>query len=291
MNLRRIVAPLSVAILILVAGLAVNFHLATRSEYPPPILDPEFELWASDSDSGAGRLMVWNLDYAKGASDQITVQKTKVSERKALEIRIYREETDDSWTYVHLAQKIDGARLRALFDMEAGVWVLSSSTPTCGCVEPLNSQLAIFGIEINDEYHVISYIFSDRVYEPRQFPTRRTIILFTKAGEWTLHTIDLAKEYEKAAWKRPGELTLRIIFEVTGSATGWHAAYVHRFLWTSRPSVTSTQQDARDVAAFLQVSPRGQVIDLRAIERRPDLLVTLKQQAPFYSPGSCLIRV
>ena len=58
---RRLTAPLSAIFLILVAGLAFT-HLQVRTEYPPPILDPEFGLWVSDPDLGGKKPMLWELE-------------------------------------------------------------------------------------------------------------------------------------------------------------------------------------------------------------------------------------
>jgi hypothetical protein len=237
-----------VVLLILVAGLGFNLHLQTRTEYPPPILDPEFQLWVSDLTLGS-RPMVWDLDYAKGAGDQVKLQKATLSDRNALEIQIFQNGTDNKWVYVHLIQKIDGARLRALFDMEVSVWAFAE--PSCACKLVLNSQPVIFGIETNDETHVLTFIFSNTAYELQQSPIHRTIILPTAPGEWTVHTIDLAREYDIAQWKRPDNLSFMVIFEVPGSAGGWHTAYLHHFSWTMRSNITPAQQGNQESTPML----------------------------------------
>jgi hypothetical protein len=237
-----------VGLLILVAGLAFNLNLQTETEYPPPILDPEFQLWVSDPTVGS-RPMVWDLDYAKGAGDQVKLQQTTLSDRNALEMQLFQNGTDDKWVYVHLIQKIDGARLTALFDMEVSVWALVE--PSCACELVSNPQAVIFGIETNDETHVLTFIFSNTTYEPQQSPTHRTIILPTAPGEWTMHTINLAREYDNAQWKRPESLSFMIIFEASSSAEGWQTAYLHHFSWTRRSNVTPAQQGNQESAPMI----------------------------------------
>jgi hypothetical protein len=247
-----LVAPLSLVLLILVAVLAFNLHLQTRTEYPPPILDPEFQLWVSDPTLGS-RPMVWDLDYAKGAGDQVKLQKATLFDRNALEMQLFQNGTDNKWVYVHLIQKIDGARLRALFDMEVNVWAFAE--PSCACKVVSNSQPVIFGIETNDETHVLTFIFSDTTFELQQSPTHRTVILPTPPGEWALHTINLAREYDNAQWKRPDNLSFMVIFEAPGSAGGWHTAYLHHFSWTMRSSITPAQQGDQESTPLLGQRP------------------------------------
>jgi hypothetical protein len=263
LKLRRLVAPLSIAVLILVAGLAFNLHLQTRTEYPPAILDPEFDLWVSASNASASRLMVWDVEYGKGAGDQIRLEKTTLSDRKALEIQLYQNGTEDTWVFVHLTQWIDGARLRALFDMQVSVWVFAEQP--CACKPVSNSQPVIFGVETNDETHVISFIFSNRTYEPQQSPSHRTVVLPTPAEEWTLHNIDLAREYDNAQWKRPDHLTFSIIFEAARSAVGWHTAYVHRFSWTRKSNISATQQNSGELMTLFGLWPGVQWTDVERI--------------------------
>jgi len=238
-----------VALLILVAGMAFNLHLQTKTEYPPPILDPEFGLWVSDPNIGGSRPMVWDLEYVKGVGDQVTLREAVPSGKKALEIQIFQDGADDKWVYVYLRQKIDGARLRALFDMEIWVWVLSKSS--CACKETSMSQQAIFGIETNDGAHLITFIFSDRATEWQHFPNHRIVILPTPPEEWTVHRIDIAREYDRAQWKRPDWLSFSILLEAAGSAAGWHTGYVHSFSWTQTFTSSSAQQSNRELTTLL----------------------------------------
>jgi hypothetical protein len=228
-----------VALLILVAGLAFNLHLRTRTEYPPPILDPEFQLWVSDPTVGS-RPMVWDLDYAKGAGDQVKLQKVTLLDRNALEMQLLQNGTADRWVYVHLTQKIDGARLSALFDMQVSVWTFAD--PSCACKPVSKSQPVIFGIQTDDETHVLTFMFSNTTNELQESPTHRTVILPTPLGKWALHTIDLAGEYESAQWKRPDNLSFMIIFEASSSAEGWQTVYLHHFSWTMRSKITPAQE-------------------------------------------------
>jgi len=184
--------------------------------------------------------MVWDLEYAKGAGDQVKLQQATLSDRNALEMQLFQNGTDNKWVYVHLIQRIDGARLTALFDMEVSVWAFAA--PSCACEPASNSQPVIFGIETNDEIHVLTFIFSNTTYKLQQSPTHRTVILPTPPGEWTVHTINLAGEYDNAQWKRPESLSFMIIFEAPSSAQGWQTAYLHDFSWTKTTNATPAQQ-------------------------------------------------
>jgi hypothetical protein len=199
--------------------------------------------------------MVWDLDYAKGAGDQVKLQKATLFDRNALEMQLFKDGTDNKWVYVHLTQKIDGARLRALFDMEVSVWAFAE--PLCACKLVSNSQSVIFGIETNDETHVLTFIFSNTTFELQQSPTHRTVILPNPPGEWTLHRINLATEYDNAQWKRPDSLSFMVIFEAPSSAGGWHTVYLHHFSWTNRSNIIPARQGNQESTPLLW--QRGEV--------------------------------
>ena len=195
--------------------------------------------------------MVWDLEYGKGVGDQVRLGQTEVSGRKALEIQIFQDGADDKWVYVYLRQRIDGARLRALFDMEIEVWVLSKAS--CACRENSMSQPAIFGIETNDGAHLVTFIFSDRATEWQHFPNHRIVILPTPPEEWTVHRIDIAREYDSAQWKRPDWISFSIVLEAASSAAGWHTGYVHRFSWTQSFTSSSAQQSNQEPTTLLRL--------------------------------------
>jgi len=215
--------------------------------------------------------MVWDLDYGKGAGDQIRLEQATLSGRNALEMQLFQNGTDDKWVYVHLIQKIDAARLTALFDMELSVWAFAE--PPCSCKLASNYQPVIFGIETNDGTHVLTFIFSNTTYELQQLPTHRIVFLPTPPGEWTLHTIDLAREYDNAQWERPDQLSFMIIFEAAGSAGGWHTAYLHHFSWTLRSNTTPAQQGNEESTPLLR----------QRIEA--ELTIAVRAQAPVFRHG------
>ena len=223
---RRLTAPLSAIFLILIAGLAFT-QLQARTEYPPPILDPEFGLWGSDPDLGGKKPMLWELEYQKGYGDEILLQETTVANKKALEIQLFQDGTDNTWTYVRLGQTIDGTRLRALLDEGVGIWIFLEAS--CACNSTTTNKRGVFVVETNDGVHTVDFIFGQAAAEMSQSPTHRTILLQTPSGEWVYHSIDIVEQYHDAQWKLPERISLSIIFGAEGLATGRHAGYVHGF--------------------------------------------------------------
>lgn len=238
-HLRKLTAPLSAVLLILVAGFAFT-HLQARTEYPPPILDPEFGLWVSDPNFGGPRPLVWELEYDRSVGDQISLQETVVADKKALEIRILQDGMDDNLTYARLGQTIDGTRLRALLDENVGIWVFLQSS--CACNRLVSDETGTFGIETNDGVHTLDFLFAETTSEMSVSPTHRIIFLQTPIGDWTRHSIDLVKQYKNARWKLPDRISLSIIFGVPGSATGWHTGYVHGFSVAKKTAPNAMQQ-------------------------------------------------
>jgi hypothetical protein len=239
-HVRKLTAPLSAVFLILVAGFAFT-HLQATTEYPPPILDPEFNLWVSNPELGGMKPMVWELEYQKSAGDQILLQNNMTAGKTALEIRIFQDGADDNLTYVRLGQTIDGARARALFDEEISIWVLLQTS--CQCKKLASGQTVAFGIETNDGTHTLDYLFTGNTAETNISPTHRTISLQTQTGQWINQTIDLTEQYESANWKPPDRILLSIVFGVPGFASGWHSEYVHGFSILKRTTHNLTQQN------------------------------------------------
>jgi len=248
-RIRQLTAPLSAVFLIVIAGFAFT-QLQARTEYPPPILDPEFNLWVSSPELGGMKPMVWELEYQKSAGDQISLQEVVAGDKKALRIQIFQDGADENFTYVRLGQVVDGARVRALFDEEVGITVLPQGS--CACSGPASGPSGLFEIETNDGTHTLDFLFADTTAKIGVSPTHRTILLQTTAGEWTHHLIDLAEQYENAQWKSPDRISLSIIFGVPGSAGGWHGEYVHGFSVTKRTTNSLGQQD--EIAASLRVT-------------------------------------
>lgn len=238
---KKLTAPLSAVFLIIVAGLAFT-HLQPRTEQPPVIFDPQFDLWVSDSDLGGTRPLVWELEYVKGIGDRVRLHQTVLADRKALEIQILQDGADDRWAYVYLRQTIDGARLRALFADELGMWTFSQRT--CGCGGSSPPQSTVFGLEINDGLHTLTFIFSPEAAEPQQFLSHRTVFLHTSPGTWVYQRIDVEKEYDDAHWNHPDRLLFSIVLGAPGLAAGTHVGYVSEFSWTRKTTVTSAEQES-----------------------------------------------
>ncbi|MGA2238482.1 MAG: hypothetical protein ABSG74_04650 [Candidatus Bathyarchaeia archaeon] len=261
-RVRKLTAPLSAVFLIFVAGFAFA-NLQVKTEYPPPILDPEFNLWGSNPTLGGKTPMIWELEYEKSVGDQILLQETVAADKQALEIQIFQDGSDDNLTYVRLGQTIDGIRVRALFDEDVGIWVLLQAS--CACKGPISEGGSIFEIETNDGTHTLDFFFVETAAEASISPSHRTIFLQTPMGEWAYHSIDLVGQYRNAQWNPPDRISLSIIFSVSGSAAGWHTAYVHGFSVTKKTTLTSTQ-DRASTLPFLSTtsSPRTRMIDQRA---------------------------
>jgi hypothetical protein len=236
---RKLTAPVSAVFLIIVAGLAFTF-LHAKPEYPPPILDPQFELWVSDRELGGSKPLVWELQYAKGAGDQIAVRETVVADRKAIEIQIFQDGVDDEWAYVYLSQMIDSARLRALFSEKLGVWIFLENS--CACQGTSAYQSSVFGVETNDGMHTLTLAFSAETSEPEEFLRHRTVFLHTPPGQWIYQTINVTKQYADAHWNLPERLSFSIVLGAAGHATGTHVGYVHGFSRTASGTVNSTQE-------------------------------------------------
>jgi len=197
---------------------------------------------------------VWELEYSEGSEDRISLRKTDVAGKTALEIKLFQD-GGDGWVYVYLRQSIDGARLRSLLSNEIGVLILSEST--CPCKRASLPQLTVFGIETNDGEHTLSFLFSEATIEPQQTPSGRTVFLPTVPGEWAYHVIDIAGEYENAKWRLPERLRFGVTFQAPASAAGWHVGYVHGFsvTTTTHPITTQTEAAAAYVGA-LRISVR-----------------------------------
>jgi len=227
---KGLVAPISVTLLILVAGLA---FLNLRPSYvgPPPILDPSFQLWVGDPDSG--KLMLWDLEYVKGLGDQVSLQETALAGKRAIELLIMQDGSDSEPVYAYLKQNqtIDGARLTELLTDDIGVWIL---TEPCNCNGTITTRSIIFGIEVNDGLHTLTFIFSDRAIETATILAHRFVYLPTQPGTWTYQHINVTEQYRLAQWGLPDRLTFSLVFEVGGFATGSHSAYVNSFHVTPR---------------------------------------------------------
>ena len=249
---RRLTAPLSAIFLILVAGLAFT-HLQGRTEYPPPILDPEFGLWVANPDLGGKKPMLWELEYEKGFGDQVLLQETTMANKKALEIQLFQDGTDNRWTYARLGQTIDGTRLRALLDEEVGIWIFLEAS--CACNSTTSNERGVFGVETNDGTHTVDFIFGQVAAEMSQSPTHRTILLQTPSGEWVHHSIDIVGQYHDAQWKLPERISLSIIFGAEGLATGRHAGYVHGFSVT-KEMISSMPQQPLGLGVLSTMNPQ-----------------------------------
>jgi hypothetical protein len=220
---RRLVAPISVALLIVVAVLA---FLNLRPSYvgPPPILDPNLELWVGDQ--GAKRLMLWDLESIEGPGDNVSLQATVINGKSATEFLILQSGSSGNAVYAYLTQMMDGERLAGLLTGDLGVWILAEP---CECNAGLTAQSVIFGVEMNDGVHTLTFIFSDTAVATTMILAHRLVYLPVQPGTWTYQHINVTREYALAQWSLPGQLSFSMVFWVGGHATGWHRAYVNSF--------------------------------------------------------------
>jgi hypothetical protein len=218
---KKLVAPISVALLLIIAGLAF-LDLQPNFVGPPPILDPNFQLWVGEV--GARRLMVWDMEYVKGPSDSVSLSEAVVGGKSAAQLLVRQSSIDGAPVYVYLKQSIDGARLTELFESDIGLWVLAEA---CRCNSTSTARSIIFGVELNDGVHVLTFIFSDQTIEARTILAHRFVYLTTQSGAWTYQHIDLSEQYAMAHWGLPDRVSFSLVFEAGELATGQHSAYVN----------------------------------------------------------------
>jgi len=220
-RLKRYFALVSLVVLLLAAAFA---FLSLQGTYtgPPAILDPNFNLWITGSNGP--QLMVWNTELVKGTSDQISINRTIVEGRRALELKVFQSGVQSRWAYASLSQDVDGGRLTQLLNESISFWILKEP---CSCdADPFNKTSVILSIEINDGVHTISFVFSDGLQGVRTLPDHRIVFLPTPSGSWFFEKLHIAKEYRTMRWITPTKLTFSIVLGVAGGAVGWHSAYL-----------------------------------------------------------------
>jgi hypothetical protein len=232
---RKLVPPISVALLILVAGLAF-FNVRPSYVGPDPILDPSFQLWVGDP--GFRRLMLWDLEYVKGPSDSVSFQEAVVDGKKAVELLIVQSGSTSQPVYAYLTQTMDGARLADLLSYDVGVWLLAEP---CACNGTITPSSVIFGVEVNDGLHTLTFVFSDLAAQATIL-AHRFVYLPTRPGTWTYEHLNVTEQYKLANWTLPESITFSLFFEVGGLAVGTHRAYVNSFQAT-KPQVSTGSLD------------------------------------------------
>ena len=229
---RNYFAAVSVAMLILVAAFAFVNLRGTYSG-PPPILDPNFKLWASNS--MGPQLMVWDREYVKSSFDQLAMNETIANGREAVELGVFQ--SGAGWVYEGLTQTLDGGRLSAFFNSTVGLWFMKEP---CHCDgDPFNETAVTLVLEVNDGLHTISFLFSDKSNGILTMLNHRIEFRPAPSGAWTFQEFNFAKEYAAAHWQRPNSLTFRIIFGVAAGSLGWHHAYLDRITITTNSIYTS----------------------------------------------------
>jgi hypothetical protein len=236
---KKLIAPITVTLLLIIAGLA---FLDLQPSYvgPPPILDPNFQLWVGNA--GARRLMLWDMEYVKGPADNVSLREAVVDGRNATELQVEQSGISDAPVYVYLEQTIDGARLTGLLEDDVGIWVLAEP---CTCNGTSTARSLLFGVELNDGVHTLTFIFSDQAIEARTLLAHRFVYLTTQSGAWTYQHINVTRQYALAQWSLPEQVTFSLVFEAGALATGLHAAYVNS-IHVAKPQISSGQYEPSD---------------------------------------------
>jgi hypothetical protein len=222
-HIRRYFAAVSVGILVLVAAFAFANLQGTYSG-PPPILDPNFKLWA-DSSTGP-QLMVWGRESVKGSFDRVALNETVANGRNAVELSVFQSGEGSGSVYEALTQTLDGGRLSALLNSTVGLWFMKEP---CHCDDdPFNTTAVTLVVEVNDGIHTISILFSDKFTGILTLLNHRIEFRPAPSGTWTFEEFDFAKDYAAAHWLLPNSLTFRVIFGVAEGSLGWHYAYLER---------------------------------------------------------------
>jgi hypothetical protein len=197
--------------------------------------------------------MLWDLEYVKGLGDQVSLRETELAGKRAIEFLVTQDGSDSEPVYAYLKQNqtIDGARLTELLTDDIGVWVL---TEPCNCEVTVTPRSVIFGVEVNDGLHTLTFIFSDRAIGAMTILAHRFVYLPTEPGTWAYQHINVTEQYGLAQWNLPERLTFSLVFEVGGFATGSHGAYVNSFHVTkpqlhSGPSDSSKTKQSRSLSS------------------------------------------
>lgn len=233
--IRKYFAASSVIILVLAASIAF-LNLQGSYAGPPPILDPEFKLWATGP---AGRdLMVWGFQSVKGSSDRVVMNETFKQGNHAVGLGIFQSGLGSGWVYESITQTLDGGRLFALFNATLDISLLKEP---CICdSDPFNKTAVRLSVDASDGIHTLSFVFSDQRQGTLTLPNYRIVLLPTPSGQWSSQNLNFEKQYELAHWPVPDRLTLSVTFGVAPDALGWHYAYLNQITKSDRQNSSLT---------------------------------------------------
>jgi hypothetical protein len=232
---RRATAPISIGLLIILAVIAPFTVLRSNPAISPPVLDPNFELWTGSP--GERHLVVWRSEYVAATGDSISLLQTTFDHMKALEFDLFKENKSGS-TYAFVSQVIDGPRLTALFTLNISAWVMKEA---CACNTSPTTGDEVFGVELNDGTHVLSYVFSGQRAETQRLWDKRVVFLETPTNQWAKIPLDVARQFYSAQWKKPERLTLGVVFGAGSGVTGLRRAYLHNFTWSNRANTQESK--------------------------------------------------
>jgi len=206
--------------------------------------------------------MLWDMEYVKGPADNVSVQQATMGGKSATQMLIGRSGSDNAPVYVYLKQTIDGARLAGLLEDDVGIWVLAEP---CTCNASFTARSLIFGVEINDGIHTLTFIFSDQAIEARTLLAHRFVYLTTQPGAWTYEHINVTKQYALAQWSLPDQLAFSLVFQAGALATGLHSAYVNS-IKVAKPQMNPGQFEPSDAT-----QPEFSFCDVKRVALIPEV--------------------
>jgi len=228
---RKYFAATSIVILLLVAGFA---FLKLQGTYfgPPPILDPNFQLWSGNGNRS--ELMVWNLETTNLAGTQYTTTRAIVQGHDALRLALLQSGVGSHMAYLRLSETLDGARLATLMNSTLSLWVFKEP---CNCdSNPFDKSSVLTAVETNDGMHTLSFILTDLRQGTLTILSHRIVFMPTPSDRWVLEIMSIGREYADANWGQPGFLTFSLILSVGGGNVGWHVTYLANIMIQSSPS-------------------------------------------------------
>jgi hypothetical protein len=226
--LKRAITPVSIALLLTVAAVAPFTILRNAAPITiPPILDPNFQLWLGNASER--HLVVWRTENVTAGGDSLSIAESTWDQVTALKFNLLKKNMTAP-TYEYVSQEIDGSRLTALFTYNISAWIMKQSC-TCNLTTPMGSEM--FGLEVNDGRHVLTFMFSQAPAETKISWSRRVIFVQSATDRWVRVPLEIAKQYSDAHWDRPDKVVFGVFFGSDQEASGSLQAYVHNFTWST----------------------------------------------------------
>ena len=217
--------------------------------------------------SGRRQLVVWHADYTIAPDDSIELNQTRLGQMSALGLNLHKKNANGS-TYLLLSQSVDGPRVGALFSLNVSAWVFRKS---CECnATSLIENGEVFGIEINDGTHVLTFAFSGSTSQTQVLWGQRLVFLKTPANQWVNVPLDIAREYHFAQWNRPAQVTFGVIFGAESGVLGFRQEFLHNVTWA-----TPSHSDYKSSMAYSAIQSSHQVWNVASIKNQEFIQATL----------------